>query len=407
MRIEGYIRGVCLLLIPFIYGMISGGTNPFLIFYICLSLVVVDLLWTLNSSKITIGVDADSSSIQTGAKTGLFLEVNNPTRWPVPWVQCLIDLPGTFALEGNTGCYNLSLKSFERKVMSDSFLCNLRGNYKWGAALIRSGGILGIFSVTKFVPIELELEVLPRFLYIGKHIFSMTAGHPNGLQAGKIRALRQGSDSAGFLGIRAYNSADDFSKIHWKASARMNGLYVKEFGESKKSDFVIYLDNGENFLKAESVGKDFEMDITITASVIATLIKSGHGTGFVSSGNTEYDTTVRIGRGLKHFRTQLKQLARVAPVKGAVLRDELARVASGWPPGIGIILITRHLDDASAKLLGRLKSRGYNCTVLLVTSICYGTVLDCRKTGYSPAAEYAIPVIALNQDNFGWVNRGA
>ncbi|MCI8514350.1 MAG: DUF58 domain-containing protein [Lachnospiraceae bacterium] len=54
---------------------------------------------------------------------------------------------------------------------------------------------------------------------------------------------RSGQDNSEIYQVRDYRAGDRLSAVHWKLSARTEGLLVKEFSRPKKSSYLLVLDN--------------------------------------------------------------------------------------------------------------------------------------------------------------------
>ena len=90
---------------------------------------------------------------------------------------------------------------------------------------------------------------------------------------GTYKSIYKGK-SMNFENLREYVINDDIKDIDWKASARSNDLYVKEFIAEKKHNVLIVLDSGAK-MDAVTVSKELKKDIALfTAGTIGYLAVS-------------------------------------------------------------------------------------------------------------------------------------
>jgi len=67
-----------------------------------------------------------------------------------------------------------------------------------------------------------------------------------------IQPIRRTRERAEAVGVREYRQDDDFRSIHWKYSARIGKLHVKEFEKGAKDLHIIYIDLVESPLPGEA-----------------------------------------------------------------------------------------------------------------------------------------------------------
>ncbi len=117
-------------------------------------------------------------------------------------------------------------------------------------------------------------------------------------QAGE-RVARVGS-SADLLALRQYESGDSHRLIHWKASARLGKLVVRQFAAESAEGFTLWLRTpAEVWMRAEQ----FELLVSFTATLAEDLFRAGQLLGAVV--NDEPPVAVRGVRDLEEFMDKL------------------------------------------------------------------------------------------------------
>ncbi|MGB3911813.1 MAG: DUF58 domain-containing protein [Pseudolysinimonas sp.] len=150
---------------------------------------------------------------------------------------------------------------------------------------------------------------------------------------GEVTAAITNNDLA-FHALRPYEPGDDRRYVHWRTTARVGRLMVRQFNETRRSELVLlhaaeapgYARDG---VFAES---EFELGVSVLASIAAQVLREG--------------TRVRIASGAGELRTattvtMLDDSSRIEPLTtGTTLRD-FARTATRRmpPPSVLVIVV--------------------------------------------------------------------
>ena len=125
----------------------------------------------------------------------------------------------------------------------------------------------------------------------------------------------RGSD---LYGLRSYVSGDDRRAIHWKTSARLSKLYIREFAREDARKVTLLLDD----CIPEGLEESLEKGIVIAASLASHFLYKGYQVGLVTSGED-----IPLGIGMEHLFRILRVLALASP--GKERGKLLARVDTG------------------------------------------------------------------------------
>jgi uncharacterized protein (DUF58 family) len=126
---------------------------------------------------------------------------------------------------------------------------------------------------------------------------------PAALEAGWRERHRRGR-GAGLYNLRVYRPGDDPRLLHWKTSARMGDLIVKEQEEEERPRVRIILEDPA----ADATSETIERDLSYTASVAAHAIRLGAAVELVAGAGS-----VGFGTGEAHLDRILERLALYAP----------------------------------------------------------------------------------------------
>lgn len=199
-----------------------------------------------------------------------------------------------------------------------------------------------------------------------------------GFLAGLHRSRRFGS-SVEFLRHREYVAGDDPRYIDWKAWARQDRLYVKQFEEETNLRLTLVLDASAGMRYGNGPLNKYEYGCTVAASLAYMALRRQDAVGCVS-----FDQTVRATVPLRTKRTHLKSLLHAMdvnrPANKTDIRAALRAVAESIPRQGVVVLISDLLGDREGLFEGLklLRSRGHD---LLVFHILDDDELDFPLTG--------------------------
>lgn len=112
-----------------------------------------------------------------------------------------------------------------------------RGLHRFEASLMRTGFPLGLWSAERMREAPAELMVHPRSGRVAEALFLRLE------QLESTRRARRASRSDDeFRGLREWRHGDNPRRIHWRRSARLGSLVVKEYEEARAARLTVVLD---------------------------------------------------------------------------------------------------------------------------------------------------------------------
>lgn len=155
------------------------------------------------------------------------------------------------------------------------------------------------------------------------------------------------------VGVRDYVPGDRLNRIHWKATARGQGLKVKEFEHRTTNDFLFVLDRrGWSYEKEREL---FERAVSLTASLIAYAIDRRFSAGLISCGTKR--TAFPLGRSQDHLLRLFEHLATVEADGKEPLSQTVLRESVYLPAGATLVIVTPLLDDPLVEAVSQLAYR--------------------------------------------------
>ncbi len=208
-----------------------------------------------------------------------------------------------------------------------------RGLYTLQEATVVSRFPFGVLERTLHQSNTQKILVLPRLL----PTMAMLPFVPRTI--GEVETDQRGM-GYGVYGVRDYQRGDPARIIHWKHSARGQGMKVKEFEHEESRGYRLMLDLHMPPASGTAQEEDFEKAVSVAASMARMLLRRNAEVGlWTSMGN------VPVSGGPEHLMRLLRALAQVQPI----LTDE-----PGVPPaGKGV-----NVDDIWIEYLPGGRSGG-------------------------------------------------
>ncbi len=323
------------------------------LFTVLVASFVLSWLWARYSLR---GITAVAEGRTTLAQVGGVLEervtVRNASSLPQAWIHVedmgtIPDLPSQVA-----GLAPKAYRSWTFETRSAQ-----RGRFTWGPLRISSGDPLGLFRTERIVGETEAITVYPTPVPLDDFVLSTSD------QAGDAPEYRATSQiTPNVVSVRRYEIGDSLNRIHWKSSAKLNRLMVKEFETEVHGDLWIVLDLNRDVQVGGDDGTE-EMGVTIAASLSKFLLGYDNWVGFLASGDAEYALTPALGdRQLWHI---LESLAICRARGDRPLSTFLAAQAPRFSSETGLIVVTPSMEDAVAAGMYMVERNAPGAVVLM------------------------------------------
>ncbi len=198
----------------------------------------------------------------------------------------------------------------------------------------------------------------------------VTKATVEGLRQGLHRSPFHGY-SAEFSQYRHYRPGDDLKYVDWKAFARTDRLYTRQFRETTNLSalFVVDISRSMDFPSGNrepGVGNrrsKFEMARSVTAILGTLVLDQGDAAGVLALDDRAHYVPARSGH--HHLRVFLAELASLGPRGSSPIAESLRRAASILKRR-GLVIVTSDLydDEAAAGQLRRLVRMGHDVIVV-------------------------------------------
>jgi len=247
-------------------------------------------------------------------------------------------------------------------VGNGEYLCAERGRYCVGPVILHGGDPLGMFEVQRQFDILDTVVAYPRTFDMPAGL--LRGGSPLNVQdARRAPARGQGHE---FYGIREYVEGDDLRWVHWKTTAHLGRLTIKEFESGAAASLTIVLDLSQTGKYGVGPNSTVDCAARIASSVARDSMLRG---GFVRlCGHAKSPISTPLERGDAHLHRILEILAEVDATGQMPLPALVAAEQANIPAGSEAVLITAVPDGALTQYLLPLLDKNVGVAVVLLAA---------------------------------------
>ena len=188
-----------------------------------------------------------------------------------------------------------------------------------------------------------------------------------------VEGLRQGLHrspfhgySAEFSQYRHYRPGDDLKYVDWKAFARTDRIYTRQFRETTNVSALFVPDVSRSMNYPQGSGSSKFVLARTVAAVLGTLVlDQGDAAGVFAVAERAHYLPPRSGR--HHLRTMLAELASLEPAGDVTIAESLRRAATVLKRrGLVIVISDLYDDEDAIGQVRRLVRMGHDVIVVQV-----------------------------------------
>jgi uncharacterized protein (DUF58 family) len=294
---------------------------------------------------------------QVGALLEERFEIENLSWLPRPWLEVL----DATAYPGHNLSQVLCLGPLERRLRTVRTRCRLRGEFTLGPIWLASGDPFGLFRRERLVVQAGRLVVFPATVDLPS--FGQL---PGDLPGGSLRGERVHFATPNVATVRDYLPGDSFNRVHWRTTARLGKLMVKEFERDPLSDVWLILDLDRLVHAGSGPESTEEYAVTAAASLGRHLLLDDRAVGVLTQGRS-----LPVDRGPRHLMRLLEFLAVVRPQDRRTLDDLLLAEAQRFGRRDNLIVLTP-AGGTWVSICRDLAARGVRTSAVILDAASFG-----------------------------------
>ncbi len=353
-------------------------------------------------------------TITPRTQVGRFIEehfwVHNTGRWTKIWLEVRDE--SAFPAQRSQRVLN-ALGARARWSWTVRTWCWQRGVIHLGPLSVIMGDPFGVFEFQRIIP-HTTRTIIVYPATVDVPIFAPARGQ---LAGGDLAHRRTHHITTNVAGTREYAPGDSFNRIHWRSTARLERLIVKEFELDPTADVWIYLDleravhTGEGYTEEMWQSDAFtwlwwspaqwrlppnteEYSVTLAASIARYFLRRQRAVGLVAYARRR--EIVQPDRGERQLTRLLEVLAMLRAEGRFRLTDVLMLESTHLTRSHTLVAITPSAEMECVRALRDIKQRGVGVIAVLVDANTFGGRADTEHAAAELLAS-GIPTYVIKQ----------
>jgi uncharacterized protein (DUF58 family) len=296
--------------------------------------------------------------------------ISNASRLPKPWLQVYnpTDLP--VPLPGRA----LGLRSWAQRSWIAIVPLTRRGTYRIEPMVVRTGDPFGFFEAAATVGQATAVTVFPRVVPLPR--WRLPNANLEGSHSAPERTLQTTPLATT---VRPYAPGDSFNRIHWRTTARLGEIQVKEFDLEQTADVWLFVDLEASPHRGEGDMSTVEETMRIAASIAHDAILENRAVGLTTSGHRL--VSIPADRGPRQRQKIMQLLAAVEGDGTTPLAEVLLTGLPRLRRGMTAVVVTPSRERRWVRALSTLRGRGVAAAVVALDAASYEAAGRPRSQG--------------------------
>lgn len=274
-----FLIGTGVTLVTFYIALIYGSIAIGLIGFAELVLMLLACLYLLIYCRhITADIRIPLTVAEKGKKVTVQLTVDQTMLFPVAKVRYRVRCRNTFAGYARNFWWNGAGLMRGMQCMEKRVVLSHVGSYEYELVKVRIYDLTGLFYVHKKIKRFADIQVLPELDAVAVQVSERVRRYFG--EAESYDDFQPGTDVSQIFDVREYRPGDRLQRIHWKLSAKSDGLLVREDSQPLACAVVFLLDmlpqmagKGRHMRRSrEAYAETF---LTIAADLVYSMMDAG------------------------------------------------------------------------------------------------------------------------------------
>jgi len=229
--------------------------------------------------------------------------------------------------------------------------CHRRGLYHFPPLKLQSKGPFNLFGTRHTLAVPGQILIYPDYYPLNRMRLLENKGFAN------RKVMRVGSGSE-VIGTREYRSGDSLRQIHWRNTARVGKLVVKEFADEDQLTMTVLLDLSTGGSVGQGKFSTFETAVRLAASL--GYYATRHTMPFYLAGQSQRRPPPRIALSWPGILNYLAKAENDGDTP-------LANLLRTLPPLPFLVVLASHPTEPLGRELATLPHRGIQTLALFIT----------------------------------------
>jgi len=366
-RLQFLLVAVILLIAAFSSGL------AFLFYVVYLGLLAIGGSYVLTRyglADLEAGYRVDHRQGHVGDDLRTTYSISNASGLPKPWLEVYnpTDLP--VPLPGRA----LGLRSWAQRSWISIVPLTHRGTYRIEPMVVRTGDPFGFFEAAATVGRPTIVTVFPRVVPLPR--WRLPNSNLEGSHSAPERTLQTTPLATT---VRPYAPGDSFNRIHWRSTARLGEIQVKEFDLEQTADVWLFVDLQSPIQTGQGDISTVEEALRVAASIAHDAILENRAVGLTTSGHRL--VSIPADRGPRQRQKIMQLLAAVEGDGGTPLAEMLLTGLPQLRRGMTAVVVTASRERRWVRALTSLRTRGVASAVIALDAASYDVAGGRRHSG--------------------------
>jgi uncharacterized protein (DUF58 family) len=248
--------------------------------------------------------------------------------------------------------------------------------------VVRTGDPFGFFEAAATVGRPTVVTVFPRVVPLPR--WRLPNANLEGTHSAPERTLQTTPLATT---VRPYAPGDSFNRIHWRSTARLGEIQVKEFDLEQTADVWLFVDLDSSVQHGEGDVSTVEESLRIAASIAQDAIVENRAVGLTTIGHRT--VSIPADRGPRQRQKIMQLLAAVDGDGRTPLTEQLLNGLPLLRRGMTAVIVTPSRDRHWVRTLTGLRTRGVVAVVVALDGQTYEAAAHGGQPEAADSSEYA------------------
>lgn len=235
--------------------------------FLIILIIIPIILFAINiyvTLKLKVNFIISKKVIANKDKNKITIKVNNKTFFPVTYSKITLYYKNSLSDKKEKEEILFSIPPKSETIIETEILSKHCGQVYVSISKIINNDLMGITKMFKKIKQTESFLVLP-FNYTIENSFNVKSIED--VESDRYSKTKKGSDPSEVFDYHEYSHGDNFKRINWKLSTRLDKLMVKDFSHPISSSVLILFEPIKRTDKADLSNVDAQLDVFFTVSM--------------------------------------------------------------------------------------------------------------------------------------------
>ena len=342
------------------YALLVGGTMPYFLLYVYILSFLIPLLHSLFVLiKLESSVQLPDKALYSGDEITIIYKIENNSIFHIPYLKIHSHISEELTGKKAEKIVK-TLKPREFIKYRENIKLKRRGHYELGKIEVIVSDAFGFFHLKKKIISETSLLVYPEAIELSN--FTITAVEQLGELPIDNIAFQ---DKSRISSLRDFREGDSIKSIHWKLSAKLDDIIIKNYENRGDAHTIVLIDNYNKHFENDQDRHLEDKIVDISLSIINYYLNQNIPVNFQTQNN---DKLIEIqGQQKTDIKPFLDSLARFKGNGALEFSKFIIPRIDNFRKDSTVIIITPNLNKSIGTLGISLKTKGLKPLFIIAT----------------------------------------